>query len=197
LLETPNASTEGSITFNSDGSFVFTPVSGFIGVLYLDYRVCDPGPLCDVGELRLESYPPSYLTICSNISDYVFSVDPDPMVDTYTWTVPTGAVIVSGQNTPSIVVNFTGITSTSYGYVCARSVNVCGQSNVTCQAVRVKVVSPVISVTQACAGGDILLSASATNAPTPGVARLVSIPAPRVQLFTMLHRPILALTPLQ
>ena len=165
LLETPNASTEGTLSFNtSDGSFTFSPVSGFIGILYLDYRVCDPGSLCDVGELRLESYPPAFHTVCSNIADYVFSVDPDPMVDTYTWTVPAGAVIVSGQNTPSIVVNFTGITNTTYNYVCARSVNVCGQSNVTCQAVKVQVVNPAITITQACSGDDILLSASAANA---------------------------------
>jgi hypothetical protein len=118
LLETPNTSTEGSIVFNGDGSFTFTPVSGFIGILYLDYRVCDPGSLCDIGELRIESYPPMFTTICSNEASYVFSVDPDPMVDTYEWTVPTGAVIVSGQNTPSIVVNFTGITNTTYNYVC-------------------------------------------------------------------------------
>jgi uncharacterized repeat protein (TIGR01451 family) len=164
LLETPNTSTEGSIVFNGDGSFTFTPVSGFIGILYLDYRVCDPGSLCDIGELRIESYPPMFTTICSNEASYVFSVDPDPMVDTYEWTVPTGAVIVSGQNTPSIVVNFTGITNTTYNYVCVRSVNVCGQSNFTCEAVKVNVVKPTIAITQACAGGDILLSASAVGA---------------------------------
>jgi hypothetical protein len=107
------------------------------------------------------------------------------MVDTYEWTVPTNAVIVSGQNTPSIVVNFTGITNTTYNYVCARSVNVCGQSNFTCQAVKVKAVKPAVTITQACAGGDILLGASAT-----GVGRHPFFPVSRIQPFTMLLPPM-------
>ena len=51
----------------------------------------------------------------------------------YSWTVPTGATISSGQGTPTIVVNFgSGFTS---GQITVNSVNACGNSGVRTFAV--------------------------------------------------------------
>jgi hypothetical protein len=50
---------------------------------------------------------------------------------TYTWTVPSGASIVSGQGSNSIVVNF----GTSGGNVSVRATNTCGSSSTRSLAV--------------------------------------------------------------
>ena len=39
----PNPTTEGSLTFNPDGSYSFTPVGGFLGTVTFQYQVCDDG----------------------------------------------------------------------------------------------------------------------------------------------------------
>jgi hypothetical protein len=51
----------------------------------------------------------------------------------YTWTVPTGASIVSGQGTTSVAVNFPATFST--GNICVTATNGCGSSSVACKAV--------------------------------------------------------------
>ncbi|MEI6767198.1 MAG: hypothetical protein WCM76_16330 [Bacteroidota bacterium] len=52
---------------------------------------------------------------------------------TYTWTVPTGATIVSGQGTTAIIVDF----GSNAGNVCVTSGNSCGNSTASCLAVNV------------------------------------------------------------
>ncbi|MFM8371545.1 MAG: hypothetical protein ACKOCO_04115, partial [Bacteroidota bacterium] len=52
----------------------------------------------------------------------------------YSWSVPAGATILSGQNTQSIQVLWSGISG---GNVCASAVNLCGISNPTCLPVTV------------------------------------------------------------
>jgi hypothetical protein len=44
--------------------------------------------------------------VCQGSSGVVYSVDPIANATSYTWTVPTGATIVAGQNTNSITVDF-------------------------------------------------------------------------------------------
>jgi uncharacterized protein YjdB len=100
------------------------------------------------------------VAVCnSNISD-VFSVPNDPMVTSYVWTVPSGAVIVSGQGTSSIIVNWSAAT-TGYGQVCVKAVNSCGESSLLCTPVYVKTVTPAAAVVPpTCAGGEIRLVGS-------------------------------------
>jgi gliding motility-associated-like protein len=80
----------------------------------------------------------------------------------YTWTVPSGATIVSGQGTTSITVTW-GFTS---GNVCVYASNSCGNSVQTCVFVTVNA-SIAISVTPAaptiCSGGSVVLTASGAN----------------------------------
>jgi PKD-like domain/Secretion system C-terminal sorting domain/SprB repeat/GEVED domain len=55
--------------------------------------------------------------------------------NTYTWTMPTGLTILSGQNTTSIIVNI-GATAVS-GDVCVKAINSCGSSGNFCLAVSI------------------------------------------------------------
>jgi large repetitive protein len=63
-------------------------------------------------------------TICANQSGVAYSIPAVTGATSYEWVVPAGAVIVSGQSTTSIVVNF----ATTAGYVKVRSGNACGYS---------------------------------------------------------------------
>jgi hypothetical protein len=71
------------------------------------------------------------IDICRTSTAEVFSITPDPANISYTWTVPSGAVIVSGQGTPEIRVNWTGVVPGTY-QVCVVAVNDCDESAQTC-----------------------------------------------------------------
>ena len=51
--------TEGTVTLNTDGSYTFTPATGFSGETSYDYEVCDDGApaLCDTATVYLEVLP--------------------------------------------------------------------------------------------------------------------------------------------
>ncbi len=76
------------------------------------------------------------ISVCKSDVASVISVDPDPENTSYTWTVPAGATINSGQGTPSISVNWTGVSPGVY-QVCVVSGNTCGESLQSCQSVYV------------------------------------------------------------
>ncbi|MBK8846390.1 MAG: T9SS type A sorting domain-containing protein [Bacteroidetes bacterium] len=61
----------------------------------------------------------------------------------YTWTVPTGATLASGQGTTSIVVHF-GNTFTGSGFITVKANNVCGSSNTRSYLVHGKLSTPTI-----------------------------------------------------
>lgn len=72
--------------------------------------------------------PPASITgpgsVNPNQQNVSYSVAPVSGATSYTWTVPPGASIVSGQNTTSIVVNFT----TGQGNITVTANNACGNS---------------------------------------------------------------------
>ena len=39
----PNPETEGTVVLNPDGTYTFTPVPGFFGIVTFEYEVCDDG----------------------------------------------------------------------------------------------------------------------------------------------------------
>jgi hypothetical protein len=80
--------------------------------------------------------------VCVNATNVGYSVGSIPNATTYTWTVPTGANIVSGQGTQSITVNF-GTTS---GNVTVIGSNSCGSGNSSSLAVTVNPL-PVPTIT--------------------------------------------------
>ncbi|MCB0522250.1 MAG: DNRLRE domain-containing protein [Saprospiraceae bacterium] len=97
--------------------------------------------------------------VCRSETARVFSVDPDPTVVTYTWTVPAGAVITAGQGTPSITVNFTGTAPGAYT-VCVTAQNDCGTSSQTCQNIDVNSATATATANPVCTGGNLSLFAS-------------------------------------
>ena len=87
---------------------------------------CGTGTARSLSLSRLPSTPSSIsgpTTFCRNQQNVAYST---PMVQglTYTWTVPSGATITSGQGTASITVKF----GTSNGSVIVRASNSCGTS---------------------------------------------------------------------
>ena len=98
------------------------------------------------------------IDVCKSETGAVFSTTPDPANTTYTWTVPTGATITSGQGTPSITVNMTGVAVGSHQVTVTAS-NVCGTSTQTLQDIYVH--QPTVSAYAdlACSGGSLNLYA--------------------------------------
>jgi uncharacterized repeat protein (TIGR01451 family) len=101
--------------------------------------------------------PPGNPVCRENAADN-FSVTPDPFVTSYNWTVPAGAMIVSGQGTSSIIVDWSAATL-GPGQVCVVTENTCGESMPFCYPVIVKQVTASASAVSPCNGGDIQLSA--------------------------------------
>ena len=62
--------------------------------------------------------------VCNGTSNAVFSVALLPNVSSYSWWINGGAIIVTGQGSNQITVDFTGITGTVY--INAMTVNECG-----------------------------------------------------------------------
>ena len=67
------------------------------------------------------------VTVCAGQTNVAYSVVPVYGATTYTWSVPAGSTIVSGQNTTSIVVNF----GTTTGKVGVTAKNACGNRGTT------------------------------------------------------------------
>lgn len=85
----------------------------------------------------------AYLVCTSNVSD-VYKVDPDPTILSYQWSVPMGAVIVQGQGTSQITINWSNATP-GFDQVCVHSINDCGESSDVCTPVYIKTVVPSIA----------------------------------------------------
>jgi hypothetical protein len=88
---------------------------------------CGSGTATSLSLSRLPSTPSSIsgpTTFCRNQQNVVYTT---PMVQglSYTWTVPSGAIITSGQGTASITVKF----GTSNGNVTVKASNSCGISS--------------------------------------------------------------------
>ena len=164
-LVTSPSSSQGTLTMETDGDITFVPAAGFVGIFTVQYKVCDDQSLCAFGDLTLDIAPPLYTPVCATDFSDAYSVTPDPMVDTYEWSIPEGigAVFVSGQNTPSIIVNWTGVTETAYGNICVKTLNVCGESSTICFPVKVKRVEPAANNAEGCLGDDVSLYATAVD----------------------------------
>ena len=67
-------------------------------------------------------------------SNKVYSITPITGANSYLWTVPTGATIVSGQGTTTVTVNFTN--NFGAGNICVKTINVCGNSANNCLALQ-------------------------------------------------------------
>ncbi len=98
--------------------------------------------------------------VCENASGKTYNISAVDGATDYTWTVPSGATIVSGQGTTNITVDF----GTSSGDICVSAENLCGASTPTCQAINVSnPVAVINSNAPICEGGTLQLEASPTG----------------------------------
>ena len=107
-------------------------------------------------------------TVAQNATGVVYSISAVTGATNYTWTVPAGATVVSGQGTTSITVNF----GTSGGNVSVRSESTCGFSAYTNLAVATIPILPTLTTTDiicitstpttASSGGNITSDGGAT-----------------------------------
>ncbi|HRZ41469.1 MAG TPA: Calx-beta domain-containing protein, partial [Bacteroidales bacterium] len=102
------------------------------------------------------------IVVCRSDAASVFSTAPDPANSSYTWEITpplSGAVIVSGQGTPTITINWNNVTAGTY-QVCVTANNVCGTSTQTCQEVYIHDPVAFVSSDPVCNGNDLHLYAS-------------------------------------
>ncbi|HNW90697.1 MAG TPA: cadherin-like domain-containing protein, partial [Bacteroidales bacterium] len=124
---------------------------------------------CTVSSGNLVLNAPSGCTgisVCQSDAASVISADPDPANTSYTWSIESAAnpgtfytsAITSGQGTPSITVNWTGVPVGHY-MVCVTGNNICDTSLQTC--IDVYVEKPDISAyaDTVCTGGNLYLYA--------------------------------------
>jgi hypothetical protein len=78
------------------------------------------------------------VNVCQGGSGYVYSIAPIPSATSYTWTVPVGASITTGQGTTSITVSYS--ISAQYGFVTVAGIGTCG--NGTAGSLTINVFSP-------------------------------------------------------
>ncbi len=73
--------------------------------LAINRQVTSAGGLGNLGTIS------GATSVCAAVNNVVYTVPAITGTPTYTWTVPAGATIVSGQGTTSITVNYTGATA--------------------------------------------------------------------------------------
>lgn len=100
-------------------------------------------------------------TVCAGLSGVVYSVPAIANATGYSWTVPSGATIVSGNNTNSITVNYSA--GASSGTITVFGSNACGNGSGSSLIVAVSAVPPAPTVnansgTTFCLGGSVVLS---------------------------------------
>ncbi len=74
--------------------------------------------------------PTGATTVCNIVGSSVYSINPVAGATSYTWTVPAGALITSGQGSTTINVDYSGISQN--GTVCVSASNNCGTGIASC-----------------------------------------------------------------
>jgi hypothetical protein len=118
------------------------------GAVYITYGDPTPAPGAISGNTN----------ICE-LASGTYSISAVPLATSYTWTVPAGLMINSGQGTTSISVTATGTTG---GNITVSATNACGTSDSTVLAVTIDL-APVMTVsadTTICAGASVTLTAT-------------------------------------
>lgn len=98
--------------------------------------------------------PSGSKVVCKSSGNNIFSVPALNGASSYSWTVPTGATITSGQGTNSIAVQFSSTAAS--GNICVYASNNCGNGSATCLA---------ITTVSAVPGTPVSISGNAVNCP--------------------------------
>lgn len=99
------------------------------------------------------------ISVCKSDTASILSVPPDPNNLSYTWSLPTGALINSGQGTATISVNWTGVAAGGYP-ITVVATNDCGTSSASNMTVYIEQPTAVVTSDLACTGSDLNLYAS-------------------------------------
>jgi hypothetical protein len=145
---------EGWTITGGQGTTSITVTSGATGqngnVSVTAFNSCGTGPVRNMA-VTVNPGPPATPGIisggteqCINKSGLTYSVLAVPNATSYTWTVPTGWTIASGQGTTSITVN-TGAAATN-GNLTVTASNSCGSSTAQTMAVVVNSAAPAALV---------------------------------------------------
>ncbi len=130
----------------------FIPASAGTGTWLLTYSYTDPNgcsasATASINVINCGCVPPAQpgtttgaSFICKSTTGNAFSVSPVNGATTYTWTVPIGAIITSGQGSTAIAVSFSSTQAS--GNLCVTASNACGSSPSSCRALTVVTVKP-------------------------------------------------------
>ncbi|WP_192822854.1 gliding motility-associated C-terminal domain-containing protein [Rufibacter sp. LB8] len=113
---------------------------------------------------------------CENETNVTYSISAVPGATGYTWSVPNGWVIQSGQNSPAIIVT----AGTSIGQITVKATNACGDSPISSLAVTPSQAAPttptgVLGQVAPCGNSQGLIY-SVVN-PVEGIAYTWTLPA--------------------
>ncbi|MBX7093794.1 MAG: T9SS type A sorting domain-containing protein [Flavobacteriales bacterium] len=121
---------------NSTGTLSITPAANQFGSATITVTVNDGfssnNTITRTFTLNVYPYPSAAgaisgnTTVCKNGSNYVYSVPAIANATSYTWSFPSGTVIVSGANTNSITVNFPSAMTQTSGTVTVYGTNTNG-----------------------------------------------------------------------
>ncbi len=130
---------------------------GMYSVTVTDQNGCTATDVSSVQEADCDL--DAYLVCTSNLAE-IYKVDPDPQILSYQWSVPAGAIIVQGQGSTQITINWAS-ASPGLDQVCVYAINDCGESSTVCTPVYIKTVTPSIEVSSPiCEGLNINFAGS-------------------------------------
>ncbi len=146
----------GTVVLNGDGTFIYTPNSGFVGNDTFEYEVCDEGGNCDIGRVSIEvrdtvltgnNAPPianaDFVTVFQDntVTSSLISNDGDPTgepiaINTTPVSNPAnGSVVLHPNGTFTYSPNLGFIGSDSFVYEICDSQGSCDTAVVTIQVV--------------------------------------------------------------
>jgi large repetitive protein len=167
-LVAPVSPSVGTIVFNANGTYKFTPAANYTGPVVINYRVCDPGGLCATATLTIAITPVNDSPVATNTTvstneDTQKSGDLKPhvsdpdnttasLVFSQVGTIPAtqGSFTLNADGTYNFVpaLNFNGSVVITY-QVCDPS-NLCATATLTIDVLPVSdkpVVTPIASTT--------------------------------------------------
>ncbi len=156
----------GTIVLNADGSYIYTPTTGFVGTDEFTYEVCDNGGLCDQADVVIKvlnnvlpNNPPIAINdnywgkLNTPVTGNILSNDSDPDGDNISITnlnvtPSTGTVtlLADGSFTYNAPTDFDGIVTFSYEICDDQTPSLCDAALVT---IKILPIPPVTNITVA------------------------------------------------
>ncbi len=154
LVDGGSAESNGTLTFNADGGFTYTPDAGFNGIVTFTYQLCDPGPLCDQAVVTIDVGSDNDAPIAGDdvfsmdeegaLANTVSGGDSDPDGDALTWSlVDGGSAAANGTLVVNADATFTYSPNADFNGTVTFTYEACDPSNFCDQAIVTIIVLPV------------------------------------------------------